>query len=242
MSVSSGLEPDTTPKNTDKIDFAIFRTDVPHRNPEPPLAHTRPLGRWTEPSGFPSFRSGYSVSYWGPEQHSLLTLMEVNPSVKKIRARPEPFEWYDGRNWREHTPAFGVWTDHGCGMFDIGLPEALRSPMTRLRAKALTYSLGRQGITYKEFPREKLKIQPRLGNSAEINACAPFVFRNGEDNRVFDATPKVGKETVAAIARSAGIPAGEAFAAILNLVWRGLVEIDMGTKFSHSSQVWRPTP
>ena len=109
-------------------DFSLFRTTVPHRNPEPPLAHYRPHGMWTEPSSFPSYRSGYSVSYWGREQHTFLVLVEADPRVRSIRARPETFEWFDGENWIEHTPAFGVWTDRGCGMFDIerkGGPTAL---------------------------------------------------------------------------------------------------------------------
>ncbi|MER9337425.1 hypothetical protein NKJ06_26150 [Mesorhizobium sp. M0293] len=239
-----GVSPRTKrpPEDWQPHDFALFRTNVPHRTPEPPLAHYRPLGRWTEPSGFPSYRSGYSVSYWGPEQLSFLTLTEVNPSVRRIRARPETFEWFDGKRWLEHTPAFGVWTDHGCGLFDIESPAAHQSPMSQLRAKALARSLARSGTSYRTVPRNELKIQPRLGNSKEVNSCSGLVFPDGEDSRVLMAAPAGGSDTVGGIAMRSRIPVGKAFAAILNLVWRGVLEIDMGTEFSHASMVRRPLP
>ncbi|UVK49851.1 hypothetical protein DBIPINDM_007929 (plasmid) [Mesorhizobium sp. AR02] len=218
------------------------RTNIPYRNPEPPLAHTKPKGRWTIASGFPSYRSGYCVSYWGFEQHQFLTLAEVNPTVSSIRARPETLEWFDGSKWIEHTPDFGVWTDHGCGLFDIESPAAFQSPMSQLRAKALARSLARSGTSYRTVPRNELKIQPRLGNSKDVNSCSGLVFPDGEDSRVFTATPAVGSDTVSGIAMRSRIPVGEAFAAILNLVWRGVLKIDMGTEFSHASMVRRPLP
>lgn len=223
-------------------EFEIYRTNLPHRNPEPPLAHSRPLGRWTVPSGFPSYRSDYSVSYWGPDQFRFLVLAEVNPSVVAIRARPETLEWFDGDKWIEHTPAFGVWTDVGWAYFDIANPRHTASLAVARRTRALSAGLARDGGRYRVVAAPQLAIEPRLSNSKQVNACSGLEIPEDEANRVAAAMPSTGATEVRLLGERSGIPPGQALAAVLNLAWRGEVRVDMGSPFSFSTAVWRAGP
>lgn len=218
--------------------FELYRTDIPARSAEPPLAHNRPRGRWTLPGSFPSYRSGYSVSYWGPDHLQFLTLVEVNPAVRFIRARPETLEWFDGCKWIEHTPDFGVWTDHGWAYCDIAQPQS-SSKVAARRTAALKTGVSRMGGHYRAISAAELRIEPRLSNSKQVNSCSAPGFPAEDANTVVRVMPRCGASDIREIASCAGMAEGEALAAVLNLVWHGILAVDMSLHLSFSTKVWK---
>ncbi|MDX8529774.1 hypothetical protein RFM41_10510 [Mesorhizobium sp. VK25A] len=235
MSKSPSGQPDWPPAG----DFSLYRTNVPYRSPEPPLAHTKPKGRWTVASGFPSRRSGYCVSYWGFEQHQFLTLAEVNPSVRSIRARPETLEWFDGSKWIEHTPDFGVYTSAGWLYCDIANPKHAESDLVAKRTRALDAGLARDGGRYRRFMPADLRVEPRLSNSKQINDCSGPDIPEADLNKVSRVMPPDGAVDIHGVASMTGMPEGEALAAVLCLAWHGVVGADMSAFLSFSTRVWR---
>jgi hypothetical protein len=216
------------------------RTNVPHRKQEPVPANDRPLGLWTEPGTFPSFRNGYSISFWGDLQLDFLTIMEADPSVLEIQSRPEPVQWFDGDCWREHTPAFSVRTRQGFVYFDVVPEEDADTIGYRRTLAAVKAVLAQRGIGFRHITKTKLRIQPRLDNARLV------YMHSGEDvsqenkarvERLFKGGSAM---TAADVAARSGLPFGEALAAVLNLVWLGVLSIDMGKEIGRSSVVWRP--
>ncbi|TPK93183.1 MULTISPECIES: hypothetical protein [unclassified Mesorhizobium] len=216
------------------------RTNVPHRKQEPIPANDRPLGLWTEPGTFPSYRNGYSISFWGDLQLDFLTIMEADPAVLEIRSRPEPVQWFDGDCWHEHTPAFSIRTRQGFVYFDV-LPEKdAESTEYRRKHAAVKAVLAQRGIGFRHITKTKLRIQPRLDNARLV------YMHSGEDvsqenkarvERLFKGGSAM---TAAEVADRSSLPFGEALAAVLNLVWLGVLSIDMGKEIGRNSIVRRP--
>lgn len=129
--------------------YDVIRVDMPFRHVEPPPCHTKPEGRWVRAGKFPHYRAGYHLSFWGDGQLNFLFLTEIQPTVMRIRARPEFVEWFDGARWREHAPDFEVRTKAGDVYVDIEPDSRFKHPSTAVRTQSLAEQLAARGIEYR---------------------------------------------------------------------------------------------
>lgn len=218
----------------------IRRTDIPHRGQQPKPAHMQPEGAWTTAGTFTSYRCGYDISFWGEHQFNFLALVEVQPDVRLIHARPRPLEWFDGERWHRHVPDFLVRTLHGESFFDVEEGGAEKTEAVRLRERALRSSQGRARIGYRVFGAAPLLAQPRLANSKTINAYARTTLPE-EFVEIVSDRMAVGEATANEVGAVIGADPREVLAAALHLVWHGRLhvdihrEVDIATTFRRSS-------
>lgn len=219
--------------------LGLRRTAVPHRNRTPEPAHRRPEGLWTKPGTFTSYLTGMGVHFWNDVQLDFLTLMEVDPRVRGMRARPEAVRWHDGSAWREHFPSFEIELVNGPVLVEVD-PAAGRNAATveaglapvRRAAKVA----GRRMVV---FGRPHIRIQPRLEIAREIGRCAGNRVPEPHRDLVLGTLGFGGCATVGSLAEGTDLPYGECLAAVLNLVWRRVLRIDNGRPLGPRTTVWR---
>lgn len=219
--------------------LGLRRTAVPHRNRTPEPAHMKPEGRWTQPGTFTSYLSGMAVHFWNDVQLDFLTLMEVDPRVGGMRARPEAVRWHDGSAWQEHVPSFEILLDDGPLLVEV-------DPAAGKDAKAVEGSLlpirraarlaGRRMVV---FGRPHIRVQPRLDNAREVKRCAGNRVPEQDRDLVLRILGFGGSDEVGSLARRTGLPYGRCLAAVLNLVWRRNFRMDNHGPLGPHTVVWR---
>lgn len=126
----------------------------------------KPEGRWVRAGRFPHYRGGYQLSFWGDAQLNFLFLTEIQPTVERIRARPEFVEWYDGTKWAKHAPDFEVQTRAGDIYVDIEPDATFRKTSTSVRTASLTAELAARRIRYVCLRAKPLGAHP-LGQQSQ---------------------------------------------------------------------------
>lgn len=181
------FKPDKPPSRPPALGFR--RTNLPNRGTQPSPVHMGREGGWTTAGTFTSYRCGYDVSFWGEHQFNFLALVEVQPSVRTIHARPEELEWFDGNRWHVHVPDFLVRTDRGSSMFDIEEHGREKAPAARVMNRSLRLSLAERGIGYRMLSAKPLSANPRLSNATLVNASAWNSRRNSSGTSSWRCLP-----------------------------------------------------
>ncbi|MGO4172485.1 hypothetical protein [Bosea sp. TAF32] len=223
----------------EKPGLGLRRTDIPHRNRTPDPAHMKPEGRWTTPGTFTSYRSGMTVHYWNDVQLDFLTLMEVDPRVQRMRARPEPVRWHDGRAWQDHFPSFEIVLDDGPLLVEVdpsaGKSKAEVADSLRPVRRAAKLA-GRRMVV---FGRLHIRIEPRLGNAQVVCQCAGGSVPEADRVDVLQNLTGGSRETVDTLAARTGLSYGRCLAAAMNLVWRRIVSMENGRPVGPDTIIWR---
>lgn len=219
--------------------FDVIRANVPFRAKEPEPCHLKPEGRWVRPGKFPSYRNGYSLSYWGHGQLSFLVLAEVQPSITGIHARPEFVEWFDGSVWREHAPDFALWTPRGPVYVDIEGDAKFRSEATQARSAALRSELAKRSIGYRCFRAKPFDAQPRLDRAKTINRFARSRLPEEVLRMIYRAVPANGSSTVREIAAEYAIDARLCLGGLLHHAWHGRLHVDVAAELNFSASFRR---
>lgn len=219
--------------------FDVIRSNVPFRGKEPEPCHLKPEGRWVRPGKFPSYRNGYSLSYWGHGQLSFVVLAEVQPSLTGIHARPEFVEWFDGSVWNEHAPDFAVWTARGLVYVDVEGDATFRKDRTRVRSAALRNGLAARGIGYRCFRAKPFDAQPRLDRAKTINRFARSRLPEEALRMIYRAVPAQGAATARAVAAACSIDARLCLGGLLHHAWHGRLHVDVAAELDFSASFRR---
>jgi hypothetical protein len=198
-------------------------------------------GGWTTAGTFTSYRCGYDVSFWGEHQFNFLALVEVQPSVRMIHARPEELEWFDGNRWRVHVPDFLVRTDRGSSMFDIEEHGREKAPAARVMSRSLRISLAERGIGYRMLSAKPLSANPRLSNATLVNASAWNRLPEEFVGDVELEMPSAGASS-REIARTMNADPREVLTAALHLMWHGRLAADIGKEIDVDAVFRRARP
>jgi hypothetical protein len=212
--------------------FGVVRANVPFRAREPEPCHLKPEGRWVKRGKFPSYRNGYSLSYWGPGQLNFLVLAEARPSITGMHARPEPVEWFDGSVWKEHAPDFGMWTARGAVYVDIEGDATFQN--STARSAALKGTLAARGIGYRCFRAKPLDAQPRLDRVKTINRFARSRLPEETLRMIHWAVAARESSTAREVAAACAIDAGLCLGGLLHHVWHGRLHVDLAAELDFS--------
>lgn len=215
--------------------YDIIRVDMPFRYVEPPPCHVKPEGRWVRAGKFPHYRAGYQLSFWGDGQLNFLFLTEIQPTVLRIRARPEFVEWHDGTKRREHAPDFEVRTTAGDVYVDVEPDGRFSHPSTAVRADALAKGLAARGIQYRCFRAKPLGAQPRLDRAKLLNSFARSRLPELELRAIFRAVPPVGA-TAPEVSAACGLEPKLCLGGLLHHVWHGRLVLEGQGQIGFSSR------
>lgn len=134
--------------------FVLERANIPHRRPSPEPDNLAPVGRRTVHSSFQSYRSGWSIPYWGDGQFAVLAHMEIDPAVRWMRSRPAGVEFFDGERWTEHVTAFEFGTASGPVYADVlDRGEAATAGAADMIGR-IREAVARRGAVYRIFIRQ----------------------------------------------------------------------------------------
>jgi hypothetical protein len=219
--------------------FDVIRADVPFRGKEPEPCHTKPEGRWVRPGKFPSYRNGYSLSYWGHGQLSFLVLAEVQPAISEIHARPEFVDWFDGSVWKQHAPDFALWTGRGLVYVDVEGEAAFRKEATQSRSSALRNRLGSRDIGYRCFRAKPFDAQPRLDRAKTINRFARSRLPEETLRLIYRAVPAEASATTRSVAAACSLEPRLCLGGLLHHVWHGRLQVDLAAELDFTSSFRR---
>ncbi|AZO32510.1 hypothetical protein [Mesorhizobium sp. M1B.F.Ca.ET.045.04.1.1] len=218
--------------------YDVIRVDMPFRYVEPPPCHLKPEGRWVRAGKFPHYRAGYQLSFWGDGQLNFLFLTEIQPTVVRIRARPEFVEWHDGTKLREHAPDFEVRTQMGDVYVDIEPDTRFSHPSTAVRTASLTNDLAARGIRYRCLRAEPLGAQPRLDRAKLLNSFGRSRLPELDLRAIFRAVPD-GGATAQEVSTACGIETKLCLGGLLHHVWHGRLVLEGQGRTGFSSRFRR---
>lgn len=219
--------------------LGLRRTNVPHRRRTPEPAHRRPEGLWTEAGSFTSYRNGMTVHFWNDVQLDFLTLMEVDPRVEGMRARPEAIQWHDGRAWHEHVASFEVMLRDGPLLVEVDSAAGKTKAEIEGGFQHIRRAARLSGRRMVVFGRPHLRIQPRLENAQVVCQCAGDRVPDKDRDLVLRTLGFDGPDNIGELSERSGMGFRRCLTAAMNLVWRGTLAMANDRPAGPDTLVWR---